>query len=99
MNLLTETETDIKESGHAPQDIIFIGSQKSGHSCTWEEYRTLADFEYDSGFGGNEIPWDLIIVFSDGATMWRGEYDGSEWWNFSTPFVMPQDLKSINTLS
>jgi len=30
--------------------------------------------------------------------MWRGEYDGSEWWEYSTPFVMPAKTKQIKSL-
>ena len=98
ISLIVETLTAIKASGHTPADLIFIGSEESGHSCTWREYQQLADFEYNSGYGANEIPTDLILVFSDGSTMWRGEYDGAEWWEFSPPFIMPEDLKPIKTL-
>lgn len=98
-NLLSETEADIKSSGHAPADIVFIGSRESGHQCTWWEFQTLADITYDAGFGAQEIAADLEIVFSDGATMWRHEYDGSENWDYSPPFQMPADVKPIRTLT
>jgi len=98
MNLLEETKEGIKSSGHKIKDIIFIGSEESGHSCTWEEYKKLANIEYDSGFGGAEIATDLIIVFSDGFKMERGEYDGSEWWQYTTPFKKPTMTDSIATL-
>lgn len=98
MNFLKETIDDIKDSGHSPDDIIFIGSEKSGHSCTWDDFCKLADNDYYNGFGGQSVAVDLIIVFSDGSTMWRGEYDGSEWWNYSKPFTMPEKLKKIKSL-
>lgn len=88
-NLLKETIEAIKYSGHKPLDIIFIGSEEDGYSCSWQSFRRLANFEYDSGFGAAQVASDLIIVFSDGPKMWRGEYDGSEQWEYSTPFVMP----------
>lgn len=97
-NLLSETKKAIKGSGHKPGDIIFIGSTDSGHSCTWEEFEKLADFEYDNGYGGQEVAEDLRIVFSDGSSMWRGEYDGSEWWEYGEPFEMPKELRPIKTL-
>jgi hypothetical protein len=97
-NLLEETKNAIKQSGHKPEDIIFIGSEESGHHCTWDLFCTLSDKEYYSGYGSPEVATDLIIVFSDGAKMWRGEYDGSEWWEYSTTFKMPKDLKSIKQL-
>jgi len=98
MNLLKETLDDITQSGHTPADIVFIGSEGSGHSCTWEEFITLANFDYDAGFGAQEVATDLIIVFSDGSKMWRHEYDGSENWEYSAPFVMPKDRLPITRL-
>ncbi|MEK9355154.1 hypothetical protein V9756_23375, partial [Escherichia coli] len=76
---LKETEEAIADSGHVPEDIIFIGSRTTGHSCTWDEFQTIADFEYDSGYGGQEVVSDIEIVFNVGQSMHRGEYDGSEW--------------------
>lgn len=98
-NLLHETRDAIGRSGHTEKDIVFIGSEKTGHSCTWEEFTELANIEYDSGFGAAEVAQDLIIVFSDGAKMWRGEYDGSEWWEFSTPFKRSEETKPIKRLT
>ncbi len=98
MNLLFETKRAIEASRHKVSDIIFIGSQNSGHSCTWVEFKTLANREYHEGYGAQEVASDLIIVFSDGTKMWRGEYDGSEWWEFSPPFTAPLDTKPIKTL-
>lgn len=97
-NLLKETIEDIKQSGHEPSDIVFIGSKETGHGCTWEEFEKLADKDYDSGFGAQEVASDLIIAFGDGATMWRHEYDGSECWEYSEPFVMPESQKPIKSL-
>lgn len=98
MNLLVETLEDIEESGHTPEDIIFIGSEISGHSCTWDEFCKLADVGYDRGYGAQEVAEDLIIVFNDGTKMWRHEHAGSECWKYSTPFKMPEQLKPITRL-
>jgi hypothetical protein len=97
-NLLAETDEAISKSGHTPGDIIFIGSEDTGHRCTWDEFVSLADFEYNSDFGVAHIADDLKIVFKDGATMWRGEYDGKEWWEYSAPFVAPQKDLPIRSL-
>jgi len=97
MNLLEETIEDIHLGGHKPKDIVFIGSE-SGFSCTWEEYKKLADCYYDSGYGAQKVASDLIIVFSDGSTMWRHEYDGSEAWHYSYPFKIPKETKKIKSL-
>jgi hypothetical protein len=97
MNLLKETLDDIKSSGHNIADIIYIGSEESGFCCEWSDYKTIADIDYNSGFGAQEIASDLVIVFSDGVKMWRSEYDGSEAWSYSKPFKMPVDKKKITT--
>lgn len=99
MNLLAETLRDIAKSGHTPDDIVFIGSRKSGHHCSWDEFTHLADIEYDGGYGAQEVASDLEIVFRDGGGMWRTEYDGSEGWEYHRPFVMPQDAKPIKRLT
>jgi len=98
MNLLQETLEDIVRSGHKTEDIIFIGSEYSGHSCTWPEYEILANHDYDNGFGAQNVACDLIIVFADGSTMWRHDYDGSENWAYSSPFKMPTEVKPIKKL-
>lgn len=98
MNLLKETIEDIEEFGHDPSEIKFIGSRYSGHSCTWEQFIALADFDYDSGYGSQKIAKDLEIVFSDGSNMTRSEYDGSEDWQCSKPFVKPPVDKPIKKL-
>jgi hypothetical protein len=97
-NLLTETLEAIRASGHTSEDIVFIGSEDTGHQCTWDEFRLLANVEYDAGFGASEVATDLIVVFSDGSKMWRGEYDGSEWWEHSTPFKRPEKSLPITRL-
>lgn len=99
MTFLEETLHAIEGSGHVIQDIIFIGSEESGHQCEWSEFETLANFDYNNGYGAAHVATDLIVVFSDGAKLWRGEYDGSEWWEYSTPFLKPEEKHSISTLS
>ena len=95
MNLLKETLEDITNSGHTSEDIVFIGSRSTGHRCTWAEFQVLANRDYDAGFGAQEVASDLEIVFSDGSTMTRSEYDGSESWCYSRPFVAPADTHRI----
>lgn len=89
MNLLEETTEAIDAFGQTPEGIVYIGSADKEYACTWDEYKELADVEYDEGSGSTNVADDLLIVFNDGAVMWRGEYDGSEWWNYHPQFVMP----------
>ena len=92
-NLLIETIEDISASGHTPEDIVFIGSRASEHRCTWDEFRVLADREYNDEEGGQKVADDLCIMFSDGHMMMRGYNEGCEWWEYHLPFVEP--LKSL----
>ena len=98
MNLLKETQDYIQLIGKQPSDIIFIGSQSSGHSCTWDEFIKLSDVEYDDGYGGQEVACDLIIVFAGGEFISRHEYDGSECWSHTALFKMPIVKKPIQIL-
>jgi len=98
MNFLTETLKAIKDSQHSVDDIVFIGSELSGHQCTWSEFEKLANREYTLEVGAKRVAQDLIIVFSDDLKMWRAEYDGSEWWEYSAPFVLPKNRRPITEL-
>ena len=97
MNLLNETLESIKMSNHSITDIVFIGS-KSGYTCSWKEFEKMADKDYDKNFGAPKVAQDLVIIFSDKQEMRRGEYDGSEWWEYSIPFQKPQKLLPITCL-
>lgn len=96
-NLLVETQDAMARAGQNADTINYIGS-RDGYSCTWEEFVRLADFTYDSGYGGAEIPGDLEIHFQDGGALTRGEYDGSEWWEYTAPFTPPAERKQIRQL-
>ena len=54
---------------------------------TLEEILPLLDFDYDSGFGTQELFG--TIWFADGSWADRYEYDGSEWWDHHTPPALP----------
>jgi hypothetical protein len=49
------------------------------------------DFNYDSGFGGQELYGTIWL--KDGTWYTRGEYDGSEWWQYHCCPTIPQQLK------
>jgi hypothetical protein len=49
------------------------------------------DFEYDHSFGGQRLFG--LIWFTDGSWMERGEYDGSEWWEYKKMPRIPEELK------
>ena len=97
-NLLAETNKILVENGKTPLDVLFVASFSGGFDGrvpalgTWEDFAKLANFQYDSGYGGADINMNLVIV---GDCWWleRGEYDGSEWWEFKT---IP--MKPINSI-
>ena len=46
----------------------------------YENFLNSIDFEYDDGFGRQEIKG--CILYEDGTWSDRYEYDGSEWWAY-----------------
>ena len=53
--------------------------EKQGYS-----FKKIGKIEYSGGFGAQEIAADLIIYFKDKSYITRGEYDGSEWWEYKS---------------
>lgn len=49
------------------------------------------DFNYDAGYGGQELYGTIWL--DDGTWYTRGEYDGSEWWQYHCCPTIPQQLK------
>ena len=49
------------------------------------------DFDYDSGFGGQELFG--MAWFEDNTWADRGEYDGSEWWRKHKLPEVPKELR------
>jgi len=81
MNLLSETLLIIKEHNKKESEILWVGTRQE--FTDWETFKKYADFDYNEGFGAEEINGSLLIVAND---WWleRHEYDGSEWWEFKT---------------
>lgn len=90
--LLYETEVVMNRVGKRVEDIDWIGSEKFGY-MNWEEFSNLANVEYNSGYGSAEIAQDLVIVFKDSTWFSRGEYDGSEWWDYNRTPKKPEEHK------
>jgi hypothetical protein len=66
-----------------PSDVEFSGSL--------EDALSLLNFEYASGFGTQEL--EGIIWYEDGTWSNRGEYDGSEWWEYNKCPPIPKKEK------
>jgi len=100
MTFKEETARSIKGSGHKKSDVMFIGSADGKYRLTMKEFEEIANFDYDSGFGSAKIATDLIIYFRDKSYIARGEYDGSEWWEYNAPknFLEDDKYKSFANL-
>jgi len=55
-----------------------------------EQFLKSIDWNYDSGYGGQELYGN--IWYKDGTWSSRGEYDGSEWWNYNKCPQIPETL-------
>lgn len=95
MNLKNETLRILQENGKKKSDVRWVGCSEFliPVSLFWE----LADQEYDSGFGAQEVAADLIVA-GDGFWLERHEYDGSEWWEFKEAPPMPLEEKTVKNL-
>lgn len=85
-NLKEDTLCAVKMSGHTLDDIKWIGNEE--FYIDTDEFWRIADYtDYDEGYGWPEIATDLCVYFDDGSRLYRGEYDGSEWWEYMQPVV------------
>ena len=83
-NLLQETLTALSGAKKTARDVRWVGKSDGTKILTWEKFATLiSELVYTSGFGGNALQLDLVVV-GDDWWLERGEYDGSEWWEFKT---------------
>lgn len=90
MNLLTETIEVLKENNKTLDDVVWFGSEKIE---LIGDIRQALKFDYDNGYGGQEVFKDLILV---GKDFWleRHQYDGSEWWEYKALPTRPK--KSVD---
>lgn len=74
-----------------PEDSQSYTNLKVGY--TQEEFESFLnelDFEYHNGFGGQLLFGTIWL--EDGTWFTRGEYDGSEWWEYHTCPDIPDSL-------
>lgn len=91
-NLLQETTEELIACGKTWDDVLWIGG--SEFTISVEDFKKLANREYDSGYGAQEVATDLKIVGKD-WWMERGEYDGSEWWDYKEYPTKSSEQKSV----
>lgn len=94
-NLLNETIKKLTLHCKSEDDILWVGTHNV--KTTWDNFKAVADVEYDNGYGGTEVAKDLLIVGSD---FWleRHEYDGAEWWEYKCIPKMPDKDIELTTV-
>ena len=93
-NFKDETLDVLAANGKTWNDVKFIQGDDFKASNNKDELLELMNFEYDDGYGVPEIAEDLKIV-GDNWWLERGEYDGSEWWEYKEKPRPNPELKEI----
>lgn len=88
-NLLEETINRLKTNGLTEADVRWVGNEK--YWSTWENFKEHSNEEYDSSYGAAHVAQDLLVV-GDDWWLSRGEYDGSEWWDFHRKPKLPENF-------
>ena len=60
----------------------------------YNQFLSDIDRNYNNGYGGQEL--DGMIWYKDGTWTTRGEYDGSEWWEYHEVPEIPDILNRID---
>lgn len=95
MNLKDETLKFLKEHGRTIDEIVWIGN--SNGYIEVDEFLKLADFNYDDGYGRNEVRLD-ICIYGENFIMYRNVYDSSEWWEIKNALNKPMNKMAVTTL-
>ena len=78
-----------EEDTPKPGDVLL-----KGHTINeLDKFLEELNFDYDSGYGGQELYGTLW--FTDGTWAERGEYDGSEWWERRSRPEIPIELVTV----
>mgnify|MGYP006284353917 FL=1 len=95
-NLFEETKEFLENADKTPEDVKWIGSKTYGY-FNWNQFKEIADEEYYSGYGAQEVASDLVVV-GDDFWLERREYDGAEGWSFKEIPTKPDNHKVPKTL-
>jgi hypothetical protein len=79
------------DSGFDDEEDIRTINLRLGYSeQEYAEFLQALNFSYYSGFGGQELFG--IVWLQNNAWLERGEYDGSEWWEYKSYPEVPVEL-------
>jgi len=92
MNLLQETTDMLSAYDKTWDDVLWIGC--ADFTISIEDFKRLANCEYNNDYGSPEVALDLKVV---GKDWWleRTEYDGSEGWVYKAYPTKPSGQKSV----
>ena len=74
------------------EDRKSIDLREGYHIGEYEEFLHRLDFEYDNGYGGQQV-YGTVWLKEENTWLERGEYDGSEWWEYKKCPQVPDELK------
>lgn len=95
MNLLKETIDAIKKNHQYVENIIHIGNYEYG--MTWDEFKKLADVDYNPNTKKFRVAMDLIIIFKDFDWLERVHDSFYERWQYhDLPHIAPKTKKIKN---
>lgn len=96
MQLLQETVSALKANGKHIKDVRWC--EQDDCYFSWEDFKKLADLDYDERSGKQLIASDLRI-YGDDFWLERYEFDGTEGWSFvSVSPEKPLDYKAPSSL-
>jgi len=62
-------------------------------SNLYDQFLKDLDFQYDNGYGIQQLSGTIWLI--NGDWFERGEYDGSEWWEYKTCPQIPEYLNPL----
>ena len=96
-NLWEETVEILERNGLSFDDVKQVQVSEGYINKEWFKVKAMTT-NYDSGYGTAEIRLDLLII-GDGWWLERGEYDGSEWWDFKAqPALVDKEAENFSLM-
>jgi hypothetical protein len=92
INLLQETTEELMTHNKTWNDVLWIGC--ADFTISVENFKEVANKEYDNDYGAPKVAQDLKIV---GVDWWleRYEYDGAEEWVYKSYPKKPLEQKLV----
>ena len=101
-NLLDETRQLLEDNGLSLDDIEAVFGEDFQIPVA-EFLRLAGETAYEASYGRQWVASDLTVLLKSGDWLTRGEYDGSEWWDFhrrpSPPVREVQQLRRLTSVS